>query len=186
MRAPIASLAALALSLAACGDAPAGAPAATANASAPTRPDVELPALTGRVVDRANLLSPAEEARVAARAEALERRTGDQLVIVTMPSLNGRTIEAFGLALGNRWRLGQSGRDNGVLLIVAPNERKVRIEVGRGLEAILTDERAGQIIRRDMLPSLSRSRWYPALQAGTGRIIETLVAHEGEPRRRPR
>ena len=180
MRAPVPALAALALSLAACG----GAPAAAGNDSAPARAGAEFPAPTGRVVDQANLLSPAEEARLAARSEALERRTGDQLVIVTTASLNGRTIEEYGLGLGRAWGIGQRGRDNGVLVIVAPAERKARIEVGYGLETILSDERAGQIIRRDMLPQLRRSRWYPAVEAATGGIIETLVAHEGEPRRR--
>jgi uncharacterized protein len=141
------------------------------------------PALTGRVVDRANLLSPAEEAGLTARLAALEARTTDQFVIVTIPSLDGRTIEDFGLGLGNHWHIGRRGSDNGVLIIVAPAEHKVRIEVGRGLEAILTDARAHEIIQRDMLPALRQSRWYPAVEAGTRRIIETLIAHRGEPRR---
>lgn len=184
MRAPTLSLAALALLFAACGDAPATQ--AAANASVPAAPGTGFPALTGRVVDQANLLSPAEEAGLAARLEALERRTTDQLVIVTVPSLNGRTIEEFGLSLGRHWRIGRRGRDNGVLLIVAPSERKVRIEVGYGLEAILTNARAGEIIRSAMLPALAQGRWYPAIEAGTRGIIETLIAHEDEPRRRRR
>ena len=119
-------------------------------------------------------------------SRALERRTTDQLVIVTVPSLNGRTIEAFGLGLGNHWGIGQRGKDNGVLLIVAPTERRVRIEVGYGLEAILTNARAQAIIDRHMLPALRRGAWNEAISAGTREIIATLVAHEREPRRRQR
>lgn len=184
MRAPTLSLAALALLLAAPGGAPATL--AAANAAAPAARGADFPALTGRVVDQANLLSAAEEAGLAARLEALERRTTDQLVIVTIPSLGGRTIEDFGLSLGRHWRIGRRGRDNGVLLILVPSERKVRIEVGYGLEAILTNARAAEIIESAMLPALRQGRWYPAVEAGTRGIIETLIAHEGEPRRRRR
>ena len=132
-----------------------------------------------------NLLSPAEEAQLTTELAALERRTSDQLVIVTVPSLNGRTIEAFGLALGNHWRIGQRGKDNGVLLIVAPAERKVRIEVGYGLEAILTNARAaGDHRPRHAAGASAASAWNEAIAAGTQRIAATLVAHESEPRRR--
>src|SRR6185436_8797753 len=93
-------------------------------------PAPALPALTGRVVDMADLLSPGEEAALTRRLAALERRTSDQLVIVTTRSLGGRSIEEYGLRLGNGWHIGQRGRDNGVLLIVAPREHLTRIEVG--------------------------------------------------------
>lgn len=153
---------------------------------APAAAGQALPALTGRVVDRADLLLPVEEAYLTGRLAALEARTSDQLVIVTTPSLGGRTIEAFGLALGNRWGVGQAGKDNGVLLIVAPNERRVRIEVGYGLERILTDTRARAIIDADLLPEFRHSRWYEGIRAGTRSIVATLVTHEREPRRRTR
>ena len=144
------------------------------------------PPLTGRVVDQANLLSPAEEAYLTERLAALEARTTDQLVVVTMPSLGGRTIEAFGMALGNHWGIGQRGKDNGVLLIVVPAERKVRIEVGYGLEQILTNARASAIIHADLIPQFRQSRWYEGVRAGTRSIIATLVEREREPRRRMR
>jgi uncharacterized protein len=146
----------------------------------------EFPALAGRVVDQADLLTPGEEAYLSERLAALEARTTDQLVIVTVPSLGGRTIEQFGLALGNHWRIGQAGRDNGVLLIVAPAERKVRIEVGYGLERILTDARAARIIETDIVPRFVEGSWYEGIRGGTRAIIAILVENEREPRRRTR
>lgn len=190
MKAPLA-LAALALLLAACGAAevmPANGQAEVpaANASAPATALASFPALTGRVVDNANLLSAAEEAELVTELGALERRTSDQLVIVTVPSLNGQAIEAFGLALGRHWGIGQRGKDNGVLLIVAPAERKVRIEVGSGLEAILINARAQEIIDRDMLPAFRRGASSEAIVAGTHQIAATFVAAENQPRGRQR
>ena len=179
------------LLLVACGGSeavPAGRQSETAAAKTPAQvaSRANLPALTRRVVDEADLLSAAEEARLTAELDALERQTNDQLVIVTVPSLNGQTIEAFGLALGNHWGVGQRAQDNGVLLIVAPAERMVRIEVGYGLEAILTDALAHEIIRRDMLPAFRRGAHAEAISVGTHRIAATLVAAEGQPRRRRR
>jgi len=174
-----------ALALAGCGSAAPPTPAA-ANQARPAAPAAGLPALTGRVVDMANLLSPAEEAGLTDELAALERRTTDQLVIVTTPSLGGQAIEAYGLMLGNGWGVGQRGKDNGVLLIVAPAERKTRIEVGFGLEAILTDMRAQAIIDREMVPQFRENRWPEGIQGGTRAIIATLVAHEREPRGRRR
>lgn len=163
-----------------------GGAAPVANASQPPgRIEFVRPALTGRVVDNANLLTPEQEARLTGRLAALERRTTDQLIVVTLPSLGGLTIEAVGLDLGNGWRIGQRGKDNGVLLIVAPNERRVRIEVGYGLEAILTDARAAAIIEA-IVPAFHHGRFPEGIEVGTQAIVATLVAHQGEPRRRQR
>jgi uncharacterized protein len=175
-------LLAIGLALAGCGSATA--PAAVNRAAAPLAPIAGLPALTGRVVDNAGLLTPADEARLSAQLTALEQRTSDQLVIVTTPSLGGRTIDQYGLALGNGWHIGERSNDNGVLLIVAPAERQVRIEVGYGLEAILTNARAGQIIHDVVLPHFRRSQWRGGIEAGSQAIIATLVAHANEPRQR--
>jgi uncharacterized protein len=192
-RPPIA-LAAWALCLAAC-DAAAPPPAASISANdvtgksdrvAPTvssAAQAGLPALTGRVVDGAGLLSPEEEGRLTRQLAELERRTTDQLVIVTVESLGGRPIEEFGLVLGRRWGIGQRGKDNGVLLIVAPNERRTRIEVGIGLEPILTNERAAEIIETDLLPEFREARFADGISAGVRAIAGTLIAHEAEPRR---
>ena len=87
------------------------------------------PALTGRVVDQANLLSPEQEAELSLRLEALERASSRQLVVVTVPSLEDYPIEEYGYRLGRHWGIGQSEANNGIILLVAPNERKVRISV---------------------------------------------------------
>ena len=108
--------------------------AATAPATAQT-----FPKLTGRVVDQANLLLPAQEAELTSKLAALETQTGRQLVVATVASLEGRTIEDYGYRLGREWAIGQTEEDDGVVLLVAPNERKVRIETGYGARVFLTD-----------------------------------------------
>src|ERR1700736_726173 len=100
---------------------------------------LSFPALTGRVVDEAGLLDAAARTALTESLAALEQKTTDQLVVVTLKSLQGTSIEDYGYQLGRRWQIGQKDKNNGVLLIVAPNERKVRIEVGYGLEGTLTD-----------------------------------------------
>ena len=100
----------------------------------PANAEPTFPALTGRVVDDANLLDPADEQALTADLKALEDKSSDQVVVVTVPSLQGYAIEDYGYQLGRHWGIGTKQLSNGVLLIVAPNERKVRIEVGRGIE----------------------------------------------------
>jgi uncharacterized protein len=141
------------------------------------------PALTGRVVDEAGLLSPEQEARLTERLAALEDRTTDQLVVVTVPSLRGRTTEEYAPALANHWGIGQEDQDNGVLLLVAPQERQVRIAVGYGLTPILTNARSDEIIQRDLLPAFRQRRWNEGIFAGVDSIVQTLVTHADEPRR---
>jgi uncharacterized protein len=111
------------------------------------------PQLTGRVVDEAGLLSGADKAQLESDLKALEDRSSDQIVVVTVPSLQGYPIEDYGYRLGRHWGIGTAKLSNGVLLIVAPNERKVRIEVGRGLEPILTDALSKIIIENGILPT---------------------------------
>ena len=103
-----------------------------------------MPALSGRVVDQAGILNSAQESRLTAKLKDLEDKTSIQLVVVTLPSLRGSPIEEWGLTLGRSWGIGQKGKDNGALLIVAPNDRELRIEVGYGLEGTLTDATAGR------------------------------------------
>jgi uncharacterized protein len=110
------------------------------------------PPLTGRVVDEAKILSPQTQARLDEMLAQHERETGQQIVVVTLKSLQGYPIEDFGYRLGRNWGIGQKGRDNGALLIVAPKERKVRIEVGYGLEDRLTDAQSRVIIEQVILP----------------------------------
>jgi len=148
--------------------------------------DPEFPQLTGRVVDGANLLTAADEAGMTADLEALEAKSSDQFVVVTLPSLQGLEIEEFGYRLGRYWGIGQKNKDNGVLLIVAPKERKVRIEVGRGLEPLLTDALTKLIIENGILPRF-RSGDFPAgIKAGVSDIIAVLSGDAEELKARAR
>jgi uncharacterized protein len=132
------------------------------------------PPLTGRVVDNGNLLSAAKEQALTARLEALERDTTDQVVIVTVPDLQGYEIEEYGYQLGRAWGIGQADKNNGVLLIVAPNERKVRIEVGYGLEPVLTDALSALIIQNEILPSFREGFYERGIEQGVDAIDSQL------------
>ena len=134
------------------------------------------PPLTGRVVDRADLLTPEQEAELTGRLEALERQSSRQLVIATIPDLQGYPIEDYGYQLGRRWGIGQSQANNGIILLVAPNERKVRIEVGYGLEPIMTDALSGLIINEQILPRFREGDYPAGILAGANAIIEQLQA----------
>src|ERR1700674_677283 len=98
-----------------------------------------IPPLTGRVVDAAHVLDGWTHNQIDGELASFETSSGIQLVVVTLPDLGGDTIEDWGLALGRGWGIGQKGKNNGVLLIVAPTDRKLRIEVGYGLEGELPD-----------------------------------------------
>lgn len=137
-----------------------------------TRPD--FPALTGRVVDVANVIPADREARLTARLAAFEARTRHQLVVVTVRSLSGQAVDLYTLTLANRWGIGRRGIDDGVVLLVAPIDRKVRIEVGRGLERTLTNARAAAILATDVLPRFRTGDMPGGIDAGVAAIIATL------------
>src|SRR5260370_6739415 len=132
------------------------------------------PPLTGRVVDDAGILSPDTRSRLDSRLAEQERATGQQIAVVTLKSLQGYPIEDFGYQLGRRWGIGQKGRDNGALLIVAPNERKVRIEVGYGLEGRLTDAQSRIIIEQVILPQFRRGDFNAGVIDGTAAMLRVL------------
>ena len=138
------------------------------------------PPLTGRIVDQAHLLSPETEAALDAKLAALENRTSDQLVIVTLASLQDREIEDYGYQLGRAWDIGQTDKNNGALLIVAPNERKVRIEVGYGLEPVLTDVMSNHIIQNEILPAFRVGGYERGIAAGVDAIIAQLELDPAE------
>ena len=127
------------------------------------------------VVDHAELLSPETERALAGRLQELEAKTSDQLVVVTLPGLGNEPIEKVGAELGNSWGIGQSGKDNGALLIVAPAERKVRIATGLGMAERLSDARAQQIIDTDILPHMRTGAHERGILAGADAIIATLL-----------
>ncbi|KEY97607.1 methanol dehydrogenase, partial [Sphingomonas sp. BHC-A] len=127
-------------------------PAAGVTGIAPSAQAQTFPKLTGRVVDDAALLSPQQEQALTDKLAALERQSGRQLVVATLPDLQGYDISDYGYRLGRAWGIGDKEKNEGALLIVAPNERKVRIEVGYGLEGIMTDALSSQIIRNAITP----------------------------------
>jgi uncharacterized protein len=144
-------------------------------AALPALADPQLPALTGRIVDQAGMLGASDEAAIHKKLADLEEKTTDQLVVVTLDSLQGYAIEEFGVALGRAWQIGQQGKNNGVLLIVAPKERKVRIEVGYGLEGVLTDTLAGSIVHNRILPLFRQGQMAEGIIAGVNDIVDTLT-----------
>lgn len=136
--------------------------------------DPTFPALTGRVVDQAELLTPEIETSITTKLVQLETDTGDQFVVVTLDSLQDYEIEDYGYRLGRAWGIGNSENDSGVLLIVAPNERKVRLEVGYGLEPVLTDALSNQIIQTDILPAFRDGGYARGIENGVDAVIAQL------------
>lgn len=155
-------------------------------AAAPARAELTFPALTGRVVDDAHVLDPATRAALDAKLAAQEEKATDQFVVATVPSLQGTSIEDYGNRLFRAWRLGQEKKNNGVLLLVAPNERKVRIEVGYGLEGILTDAVASAIIRNAIIPSFKAGDMAGGIVKGADAVLEILNLDPEEARDRAR
>src|SRR5471030_2908212 len=135
---------------------------------------LNFPALTGRVVDNAQMIDPAVRAQLTQQLQALEQTSGDQIVVVTVPDLQGVPIEDFGYQLGRAWGIGQKGKNNGALLIVAPSEHKVRVEVGYGLEPVLTDALSSVILQEQVLPKFRGGDVEGGVVAGTDAIIAQL------------
>jgi hypothetical protein len=141
---------------------------------------LDIPALTGRVVDEAGILDGPARSALAEKLAALEAKTTDQLVVVTLKSLQGISIEDFAVQLGRSWKIGQKDKNNGVLLIVAPNERKVRIEVGYGLEGKLTDTASKLIIENSIIPRFKASDFPGGIGRGVDDIISALTADRAQ------
>ncbi|MXO57570.1 TPM domain-containing protein [Pontixanthobacter gangjinensis] len=133
------------------------------------------PELTGQVVDNADIIPDADEAALTARLEALETQSQRQYVIVTLPDLQGYDIADYGYQLGREWGIGDAERNDGVLLIVAPNERKTRIEVGYGLEPVLTDGLTTLIVQKQMLPFFKEGDYVGGINIATDTIIQQLT-----------
>jgi uncharacterized protein len=132
------------------------------------------PKLTGRVVDQAQLLTPAQVVDITSKSEALEQASGRQFVVATVNSLEGRTIEDYGYRLGRTWGIGQEQKDDGVILLVAPNERKVRIETGYGARVFLTDAVSSVIIREAIIPRFKAGDMGGGIVAGSDQIIQLM------------
>jgi uncharacterized protein len=139
------------------------------------------PALTGRVVDDAGVLSSSTQSDLSETLARHAQATGEQVVVVTLRSLQGFAIEDFGYQLGRAWGIGQKGKNTGAILIIAPNDHKVRIEVGYGLEGKLTDAQSRVIIERDILPAFRRGDFDAGVTAGTASILTVLGGDVASP-----
>ncbi|HEX5282194.1 MAG TPA: TPM domain-containing protein [Micropepsaceae bacterium] len=145
---------------------------------------LQFPPLTGRVVDDAHLLDAGTASTIDAKLAALEQKTGDQLVVVTLPTLQGHQIEDYGYQLGRAWGIGQKVKNNGALLIIAPNEHAVRIEVGYGLEGTLTDAISRLIIENSILPRFRANDYAGGISRGVDDIIQVLGGDSADFQRR--
>ena len=137
------------------------------------------PALTGRVVDQARVLSQSTKDELETLLATHENNTTNQVVVVTLESLDGVAIEEYSLELARHWGIGQKGKDNGVVLVVAPNDKQVRIEVGYGLEGTLTDALSSNIINYYIIPEFKKGDIQNGINIGIQKIIALLGGDEG-------
>lgn len=138
---------------------------------------LDVPPLRGHVNDHAGMLSSQAAQQLEARLSDFERSDSTQVVLLTIPSLEGEDIEGFSIRVAENWRIGQKGLDNGAILVIAKQERKIRIEVGRGLEGRLTDLVAGRIIRNEIAPRMKAGDIDGGITAGT---VAIMAAVKGE------
>ena len=143
------------------------------------------PPLTGRIVDQANIISPAARAAIEPKLADLEGKSGIQLVVATVGSLEGQEIEPYANELFRAWKLGEATKNNGVLLLVAPNEHRVRIEVGYGLEGTLTDALSKVIITNAITPRFKAGDFSGGVTRGVDDIITVLTTDASEWGQRP-
>ena len=146
---------------------------------------LNLPSLSGRVVDQANIVQPSTRNAIEQKLADLETKSGIQLVVATVPSLEGQEIEPYANELFRNWKLGEKTKNNGVLLLVAPNERRVRIEVGYGLEGTLTDALSKVIIANGMTPRFKAGDFGDGISRGVDDIITVLTTDASEWQQRP-
>lgn len=145
---------------------------------------MEVPVLKGRVNDYAGILSPAAENHLESVLSDLEQTDSTQIVVLTLPSLGGETIEEYGIRVADTWKIGQKGLDNGAILIISKNDRKLRIEVGYGLEGTLTDLMAGRIIGNIIVPRFKAGDFEQGITEGVQAMIQ-VVRGEFQAENRP-
>jgi len=143
-------------------------------AALPAAAEPAFPKLTGRVTDAAGVLPADTVAALEAKLKALEDSTGTQLVVATVPDLQGYEIDEYGYQLGRAWGIGQKGTNNGAILLIAPAQRKLRIEVGYGLEGVLTDAVSSRIIRQAIVPRFKAGDIAGGVAAGADQLIALL------------
>jgi len=141
----------------------------------------DVPYLSGRVVDNAEILGAETKRKLTEQLKAHEAETTNQIAVLTVPSLEGESVESYAEQVFNTWKLGRKGKDNGVLVLVAPNERRMRIEVGYGLEGTLTDVAASRIIRNVMTPRFKEGNFDAGVAEGVQAVVGLLTGAEAPP-----
>ncbi|CBI76395.1 conserved membrane protein of unknown function [Bartonella clarridgeiae 73] len=141
---------------------------------------ISFPHLIGHINDTARLLDRATIENLTIKLSALEEKTGDQIVVVTVPTLSGIDIETYSNSLFRKWALGQKKINNGVLLVIAPNEREVRIEVGYGLEGELTDAVSAVIINNFILPNFRNKNYQQGIIEAINAIIRIIIENDSD------
>jgi uncharacterized protein len=147
--------------------------------------EVAVPALTARVTDLAGLLSPARERALEAKLAAFEGETTHQIAVLTVPTLEGEPIESYALRAAEQWKLGQKGLDNGMLLVVASQDRAARIEVGYGLEGVVPDAVAKRVLEDTLFPRFRAGDFEGGLDAATDSLMRAARGEEIPAERRP-
>jgi uncharacterized protein len=160
------------------------APAVAADPTAPTASTASngatpaVPFLTGPVNDYAQIIPPDVEARIAAKIVAFKEKTGRQITVLTVPSLDGDAIESYSMRVAEAWKLGEKGKDNGALFVIANDDRKMRIEVGYGLEPELTDLQTGRILSELVVPAFKNGDFGGGVEKGVDGIVGALSGTE--------
>uniref|UniRef100_UPI00262E091E TPM domain-containing protein n=1 Tax=Oceanispirochaeta sp. TaxID=2035350 RepID=UPI00262E091E len=135
---------------------------------------LDVPSLKGRVNDNAGIFSSSQKQNLESTLAALENQTSIQMAVLTIPSLDGEDLEGFSIRTVEKWKLGQKGEDKGILLLLALEDRKVRLEVGYGLESELTDAKTGYIVREVMIPYFSKGDFAGGIIAGTAVVTDVV------------
>ena len=139
---------------------------------------ISLPTPVGWVSDHSGLLDASTKDRLEQLLTEVNRQGGVEIAVVTLPTLGGQSVEEVAVELFAAWKIGKQGKDEGVLLLVAPKERKLRIEVGYGLEGTIPDGLAGEIIRNTITPRFREGRFAEGIEAGVAQIVETIARHK--------
>ncbi|MGN2391613.1 TPM domain-containing protein [Pelomicrobium sp. G1] len=160
-------------------------------AALPVQAQAPVPELRARVTDLTGTLSAGERQALEQRLEAFEKKKGSQIAVLVVPTVRPETIEQYAIRVAERWKLGREGIDDGVLVLVAKEDRELRIEVGYGLEGVLPDAIAKRIIDEVIVPRFRQGDFYGGLSAGVERVIGVIEGEplppprEGKPRRAP-
>ena len=139
---------------------------------------LQVPSLTGRVVDNARIISNHDRQEIESYLENVENQTGAQIAVLTIRSLEGESLEGFSMKVAEKWQLGQKDKDNGVLLLIALKERKIRIETGYGVEGSLTDTKCGLIIRNVMAPQFRNGNYSEGILRAVKNISGIITENE--------